>query len=446
VGQAHARYFLDMAGRAAPELVGPRQREWFLRLEQERENLGVALQWLWDHGDDELAGRMVAALGYFWQMRGYHREGIQALEEALDHVPVEDSGLRATLLNRLGNLLAFQGQSERARAVLEEALTLGRALGDAPITAEALSNLGRLAENVRLSEEQMQEGRPLLEEALALYRDLGDGRSAAFVQTHLAVVAFGQRRYDKAEQLWHEALVTHREIGAETNATYTLLFLGLAAGEQNQTARAATLLREALEAIRRLRDRRLLLLECHVIIWWLGGEQGEPERLATLLGAAEALSDANSSFLNRSRQSRTPQAAAALRARLGREAFEAAYREGRRLSFSQISELIVRVLNEVDAGRTGSEDAGYPLGEVSEGEPRRQSLLSKREDEVLQLVAEGLTNKEIAKRLILSENTVKVHVTSLFKKLGVNSRAQAVAIAAPQGFLDQATGSTSKGS
>jgi DNA-binding NarL/FixJ family response regulator len=108
--------------------------------------------------------------------------------------------------------------------------------------------------------------------------------------------------------------------------------------------------------------------------------------------------------------------------------------------------LIVRVLNEVDAGRTGSEDAGYPLGEVSEGEPRRQSLLSKREDEVLQLVAEGLTNKEIAKRLILSENTVKVHVTSLFKKLGVNSRAQAVAIAAPQGFLDQATGSTSKGS
>jgi DNA-binding NarL/FixJ family response regulator len=54
---------------------------------------------------------------------------------------------------------------------------------------------------------------------------------------------------------------------------------------------------------------------------------------------------------------------------------------------------------------------------------------------VLRLVAEGLTNKEIARRLILTENTVKTHVTSLFNKLGVDSRAQAVAVAANEGLL-----------
>jgi two-component system response regulator DevR len=59
---------------------------------------------------------------------------------------------------------------------------------------------------------------------------------------------------------------------------------------------------------------------------------------------------------------------------------------------------------------------------------------------VLRLVAESLTNKEIARRLFATENTVKTYVTSLFKKLGVDSRAQAVAVAAHHGFLDRVTG------
>jgi NarL family two-component system response regulator YdfI len=59
---------------------------------------------------------------------------------------------------------------------------------------------------------------------------------------------------------------------------------------------------------------------------------------------------------------------------------------------------------------------------------------------VLRLVAEGLTNKEIAHQLIVAENTVKTHVTSLFNKLGVDSRAQAVAVAANEGLLDGVTG------
>jgi len=56
---------------------------------------------------------------------------------------------------------------------------------------------------------------------------------------------------------------------------------------------------------------------------------------------------------------------------------------------------------------------------------------------VLRLVAEGLTNKEIARRLIVSENTVKTHVASLFNKLGVDTRARAVAVAAGEGLLEE---------
>jgi DNA-binding NarL/FixJ family response regulator len=54
---------------------------------------------------------------------------------------------------------------------------------------------------------------------------------------------------------------------------------------------------------------------------------------------------------------------------------------------------------------------------------------------VLRLVAEGRSNKEIAKELIIAQSTAKYYVTGVFNKLGVDSRAQAVAVAAQQGLL-----------
>lgn len=61
--------------------------------------------------------------------------------------------------------------------------------------------------------------------------------------------------------------------------------------------------------------------------------------------------------------------------------------------------------------------------------------LTPREIEVLQIMAAGLTNRQIAARLVLSENTVKFHVSSIFSKLGAVNRAEAVTLAIRRGLL-----------
>jgi DNA-binding CsgD family transcriptional regulator len=84
--------------------------------------------------------------------------------------------------------------------------------------------------------------------------------------------------------------------------------------------------------------------------------------------------------------------------------------------------LALAVLQEFAQTLEGSETAGR--------EPVSGSHLSPLEQEVLRLVAEGLTSKQIGQQLFLSHRTIDRHLTSIFNKLGVDSRAHAVAVAA----------------
>ena len=65
----------------------------------------------------------------------------------------------------------------------------------------------------------------------------------------------------------------------------------------------------------------------------------------------------------------------------------------------------------------------------------RRSGMTPRELEVLQLIAEGSSNKEMAERLFVSENTVKTHTSRVFDKLGASRRTQAVQLAKSQGLI-----------
>jgi len=113
-----------------------------------------------------------------------------------------------------------------------------------------------------------------------------------------------------------------------------------------------------------------------------------------------------------------------LRAAMGAEAFEAEYAAGRALDLARAAH---QALQGIQAGReaprasalVSEPDAAVPGGAAS--------VLTHRELDVLKLVAQGSSNADIAKRLVLSEHTVHRHLANILRKLGLSSRSAAAA-------------------
>ncbi|HEX6509328.1 MAG TPA: LuxR C-terminal-related transcriptional regulator, partial [Chloroflexota bacterium] len=420
---AHAGYYLGLAERAEPELTGREQQLWFERLEKANDNLQAALRRLLDNDESERALRLATALGYFWMSRGYIAEGQRQLEEALMKAPSADPLLRARALSRLVSVLIWSSDDlEHLRAILTEALELARAVQDTVTIARSLTWLGLFG----LYAEDWNQSRRHLEEALTHCEAAQDEWGAAHVLGYLGAIELGQGHCREARRLLEDSVARFREIGEVIFRGAALMRLAYAAGELGDIPGAMTYLRELHLLSTGAQARRLLHL-CALGVVGLLREQGNAEYLARLLGALQQLGEtmgvARGAMMWRASYtggalSKTTEA---LHARLDEDAFQAALTEGRFLSFQQMTELIGELL----AGEVQSD-----APEKTAQELRGSTVLSPREQEVLRLVAEGLTSKQVGTRLFLSHRTVDHHLTSIYNKLGVDTRAQAVAVAA----------------
>jgi DNA-binding CsgD family transcriptional regulator len=158
----------------------------------------------------------------------------------------------------------------------------------------------------------------------------------------------------------------------------------------------------------------------------LVGDGADAARRARLLGAGDTLVQATGTMYGT--LSRVPgQSVAGHRAQLEQEGLGTAYRQGRSMAFGEVVTLALELLEDFAQTLPGPKTVAR--------EPIRENPLSAREQEVLHLVAEGLTSKQIGQQLFLSPRTVDHHLTSIFNKLGVDSRAQAVAVAAREGLI-----------
>lgn len=246
---AHARYYLELAERAEPELTGPDQQGWFARLEADHANLRSALEWSLEHGPRDSALRMAGALVVFWRVRGHFAEGRELLDAAVaasdDAVP----GLRAKALWGAGFLALMGGDVEGAIPSLEESLSVARAAGDVQGCARALLILGNARQ---YGEDPALMG--LLEESAELARRAGDSWCLAHA---LGVAGFEHARHGEfpaARELFEECLAVARQAQDQQSLRIGLIGLGSVAVRQGDYPLAESLLEEAASVAAELGD------------------------------------------------------------------------------------------------------------------------------------------------------------------------------------------------
>ena len=211
--------------------------------------------------------------------------------------------------------------------------------------------------------------------------------------------------------------------------------LGWAALLRGDPERATTLYAESLELKRGLGDKPLLVKLTVALPETLDGlacvavAKGEAERAVRLFGATQALHELVRNYLKvREYAALREPYLAATRSQLSEEAWEAAFAEGRAMGFEEAVEYALSEEEPSPSSAAPTEQLSTPVSEHPVG-------LTPREVEVLGLVAEGLTNPQVAQKLYLSPRTVQRHLNSVYRKLGVNSRAAATRLALEHDLL-----------
>ncbi len=329
----HAAYYVALAEQADREMGGPGQLGWLNRLEQEHDNLRVALRWALGWGDVETGLRLVTALWLFWHTHGHLGEGRGWLDRALSIGGGAAPAMRAKALNRVGWLALFQGEYAAAKDLIEESASLYRGLGDTEGLASSLVNLGFVAV---LGERGDISVPPLLEEITALRPGLLDKRTLANLLILHGLIAGSRGDWELAVVRHEEALALFRTVGDVQGAGMCLGNLGLIAFVRTRYAEAADYLRETLRLAREA-DDKMAIQYGFLGLANVAMAQGQPARAVLLWGAAEAVREAANIVLSSLGRSRTNYDGhlAAARAHMGETDFAETWTAGRALPLEQ---------------------------------------------------------------------------------------------------------------
>jgi DNA-binding CsgD family transcriptional regulator/tetratricopeptide (TPR) repeat protein len=435
----------------------------------------------------EMAMRLGGALRLFWWGRGHWSEGRSFLERALAASEGIEAPVRAKALFAAGNLAFIQSDYERAEPLCQESLALYRELEDQPGIAFALSLLGSVAWTQgnmvaarNLTEEALEIARQvdamevaaeslfilglvsssqgeyarayaLFEEGLTIQRALGDKRGIAHSLSQLAQVLFvSQADPARVSPLLEECLMVSGEVGYKEGIAAYYCVSGQLALSQGDLVLAHSLAEKSVVLYKEMGHRhgtanslalvgKVLALEgdyaaaqrpfeeslaisCELSEQWVAavclvqlGEVVAAQRqlawAAQLWGVAEALRDAFSVPIPLVQRAEYERSVSAARVHLGERAFAAAWAQGRSMTPEQA--LAAKGQKPTPTPTTTASPPTYPAG------------LTAREVEVLRLLAGGLTDLQIAEKLVLSPRTVHAHISSIYSKLGVTSRSTA---------------------
>ncbi|MCX5215395.1 LuxR C-terminal-related transcriptional regulator [Kitasatospora sp. NBC_00240] len=412
----HRDRYLELAERVKEQWwFGPGQVALFSSTREEHANLRAAMEYsLTEPGQAGAGTRMAGALWIYWIVCGLPHEGTLWLERALA-CETEPGWQRAEALWAASLVSAYGGNPgpatvEEILAMMAECQALAEQLGDPAFLAHAtyLSGFAQLRGSDPL------QGFTMLTEGIELERALGEANPhLSFAQFLLTIAATLGNLGDMVTDIGGEALNACRARGDEWLQSWIVLLIGMV-GVLNDREEAPGQLREAIRLKQPFRE--LLGIGSAVeFLAWCAMTDRDIKLAAKLFGAVTVFLkplglDMEQFVLqgewsdHRNHEWVVQQAKDAL----GEAAYLRAFRSGTRL--------------------TQDEAIALALGEESRPEQAtaapRTALLTRREVQIADLLAEGLSNKEIADRLVIAQRTAETHVASILTKLGLTSRSQ----------------------
>nr|WP_203614689.1 LuxR C-terminal-related transcriptional regulator [Streptomyces sp. SID13726] len=396
----HHDFFLALAERVYERWYGPDQAEDLTRLRIDHTDLLTAL----DHAPDpESRLKLVTALTYHWGVGGFLTEGRRQFDRALAAAP-RPTPARAWALSAAIWMALNQGDRTAAERYLGEAEALDERLSDPSLRAHVRGLRGLSANYAGRQEESIR----WYEEAAVGLTALGYGRAAA--SWRRAVVCVQAYAGDPGAAVAGRPLLAAAEASGERwGCAQLLIALGHNAWQLGDWESAKALALSALKNVLGFHDH-VMVARILEVLAWATASGGDHERAARLLGAADALwRDAGTSVsaFGPYMTEQHAQCEEVVLASLGRAAYGKAYADG---------------------GRHDSPDRSAQMALNTEAKPASKTtglgLLTRREREVASLVAQGMTNRQIASTLVLSPRTADRHVENILSKLGFGSRAQ----------------------
>jgi DNA-binding CsgD family transcriptional regulator len=302
-------------------------------------------------------------------------------------------------------MAASQNDYDACTALSDESLQVGTEVKDVEVVAWSLI-MGAMS---RWVGGDLEGATRQLESALSLARLMRVDQAELDVLNCLCGISIASGDLDRAIEFGEQGLAISKDRGELWVRGFVLTFLAQANWLRGERPRAEALAREAAACKHAVDDRNGLTMALETLAS-MAADRGRHERAAILLGLAQRVCDLSSLTLVELHRHQHERSVSIIIDGIGRKALDAAFAWGRAMT--------------IDEGVAFAVERTRPSRPAPPVTVAPDTGLTSRQLEIARLVADDLTNRQIAARLFLSERTVETHVTNILNKLGLGSRVQ----------------------